>query len=382
MSLSLFDTLSRGEVIADRLRATKGRPSGFDYLRIVLAISILCWHTALLCGGWNTVIGPPLSILMPFTRLLVPMFFALSGFLVAGSLERTKTLLSFLGLRAFRIIPALGVEVILSALVFGPLLTTYSLSSYFNNSQFHSYFLNILGEIHYELPGVFQSNPVHIVNGQLWTVPYELACYILLSVITIFGIFKRVRWLCLVLALYYVRQVQNVLIPFQIQHAPTFMASWAVACFIGGLIMYRCRDRIVWSGRLCLVSFVVTILLLSIPVGIRFISLPVAYMTVYIGLLNPKRDKIILSGDYSYGVYLYGFPIQQALIAISPLFLIWYWNILAAAPLTIVIAAFSWWLIEKPALDKRDILNRVEDWYLAISWSVKGKAKANNISQF
>ncbi|MGB8897990.1 MAG: hypothetical protein WCC90_01480 [Methylocella sp.] len=130
--------------------------------------------------------------------------------------------------------------------------------------------------------------------------------------------------------------------------------------------MYRCRDHIVWSSRLCLLSLVAALLMASIPgVGVLYIALPVSYLTVYMGLLNPTRDRIVLSGDYSYGIYLYGFPIQQALIAASPLFLTWYCNMLAAVPLTIVLAALSCWLIEKPALGKRAILKRLERRVLA-----------------
>jgi len=364
MVLSRSNNLFRGDVIKDRLIATNGRPSGFDYMRIVLAVSILLWHTVALSAGASAVHSLPLNILEPFSLLLVPMFFALSGFLVAGSLERSKTLVSFLGLRVFRIIPALGVEVLLSALVLGPLLTTYSISTYFSDPQFHHYFLNIIGIIHYELPGVFQSNPINLVNGQLWTVPIELACYVLLSVFAIFGIFKRPGWLWLALTVYYLRQIEKFVLPPEPPHEP--LHTWVVACFIGGLIMYRCRDHIVWSSRLCLLSFVAALLMACIPsVGVLYIPLPVSYLTVYMGLLNPTRDRIALSGDYSYGIYLYGFPIQQALIAVSPLFLTWYWNMLAAVPLTIVLAALSWWLIEKPALGKRDILKRLERGVLA-----------------
>ena len=104
------------------------------------------------------------------------MFFALSGFLVASSLERCKTLFTFLGLRAIRILPALAVEIFISALIIGPLFTTEPAKAYFAAPEFHDYFLNILGDIHYHLPGVFAANPSDAVNGQLWTVPYEMIC--------------------------------------------------------------------------------------------------------------------------------------------------------------------------------------------------------------
>src|ERR1700761_7226647 len=156
------------------------------------------------------MIGKPLSLkldqfyrysLLIFTPLfvafLLPMFFALSGFLVAGGHERSNTLITFFGLRIFRIMPALTVEVLLSALILGPLLTTVTRTDYFVNPEFWSYFLNVIGGIHYYLSGVFLANPVTVVNGQLWTVRWELVCYIVLAVLAIAGIFQRRHWLVL-----------------------------------------------------------------------------------------------------------------------------------------------------------------------------------------
>src|ERR1700744_2350383 len=149
--------------VEQRLVEGQNRPSGFDYLRIVLAVGVVLAHSFLLPTGpagennWYFMFAP----------LIVPMFFALSGFLIAGSFERAKSLFVFFGLRVFRIAPALSVEVLISALILGPLLTDYSLRQYLAAPEFHAYFLNIVGEIHYVLPGVFLHNPNNLVNGQL-----------------------------------------------------------------------------------------------------------------------------------------------------------------------------------------------------------------------
>lgn len=140
-------------------------------------------------GGANFFWHTPLK---PFYRIVLPMFFALSGLLVAGSFERCKTIGLFIGLRAIRIYPALIVEVFLSALLLGPLLTEYSWSKYFSDIQFWQYLLNVTGHIHYLLPGVFLNNPIpDTVNGQLWTVPYELICYIFLIVAALAGVLNN-----------------------------------------------------------------------------------------------------------------------------------------------------------------------------------------------
>ena len=176
--------------LQSQLYLVRNRPTGFDYLRLILALSIIVWHSITICYGplaeayfWT---GPP----RPIVYLLLPSFFALSGFLVAGSLER-HNVLEFLTLRITRIFPALAVEVLISALVIGPLLTTVTWRAYFSSYEFRSYLLNLLGNIHFFLPGLFIDNPTpKYVNAQLWTVPIELYCYVFLTASAMFGIVK------------------------------------------------------------------------------------------------------------------------------------------------------------------------------------------------
>ncbi len=297
--------------IAKRLSDTRHRPSGFDYMRPILAFGIIWSHSMLVTGGdfsflsSSNMLGPMASVFMIST---LPMFFALSGFLVAGSLERSNTLVMFFGLRIIRIIPALAVEVVLSALLLGPLLGTVSLYEYFTDAQFRLYFLNIVGDIHYHLPGLFLSNYTAVVNGQLWTIPWELACYVVLAGLAITGIFQRRHWLILSLAILYLIQIALEIIITD--RNPGMMGGSAlVMSFVSGLIIYRYRDNIPWSAYLCLMMAVISFVLYKVPYGLRFAPLPVAYVTIYLGLLNLPRDRIVLSGDYSYGLYLYGFPI-------------------------------------------------------------------------
>jgi peptidoglycan/LPS O-acetylase OafA/YrhL len=126
--------------IAERLDATKGRPTGFDYLRIILALGVIVAHAFPLSYGIQYAYQLERTPLGGFQAWIVPMFFALSGFLVAGSLERNPIGV-FVGLRVIRIAPALAVEVTLSALLLGPLLTTVPLAHYFADPKFRSYFL-------------------------------------------------------------------------------------------------------------------------------------------------------------------------------------------------------------------------------------------------
>ena len=134
----------------------------------------------------------PRSPARALVAVLLPAFFALSGFLVAGSLERTKTVGMFLGLRALRDLPgARGGIADRRPDPWAALLTTRPLADYVADPQFRTYFLNIAGDPQFSLPGVFQTNPFYEVNGQLWTIPSELRCYVILTVLALLGAVRR-----------------------------------------------------------------------------------------------------------------------------------------------------------------------------------------------
>jgi len=206
--------------------------------------------------------------------------------------------------------------------------------------------------VHYYLPGLFKGNQYPYVNGQLWTVPYELVIYISLSCLAALGLYRRKTFLLVVVALYYVAQIINTILHGTVYVSGFPTGAGVTMAFVSGLAIYRHRNRIPFSNGLFALSLVLMLVLLSVKGGSRFVALPVAYVAVYLGLLNPPRNNVLLSGDYSYGVYLYAFPIQQALIATSPTFNIWYWHLPAALTLSFAMAALSWRFIEKPALSQ------------------------------
>ncbi len=317
-------------------------------------------HSGLTSYGMAADVAIWSSPLRPFIRIILPMFFALSGFLVAGSLLRTATLTHFLGLRAIRIYPALAVEVFLSALLLGPLLTTWPLSSYWTSPLFGQYLLNVTGHIHYLLPGVFHANSYpDIVNSQLWTVPYELFCYIGLLVLALLGLKSR-RWLALAatVALMLAYLVGRLIkhhgqSPFIVGGVPGFVL---VVCFLAGVSAYFYRDRLPWSVSLCALSGFMTGLLLCVPYGDYVVAPIAAYFTISLGLTNARKLRILQGADYSYGIFLYGFVIQQTVMQTLPWARVWWLNILICVPIATCFAATSWHYVEKPALKLRRYL--------------------------
>lgn len=359
--------------IQARLASVGGRPSGFEYLRLALAVAVVVWHSVVAAYGvgmddaaWRSPAGP-------LARLILPLFFALSGFLVAGSLERSRTLITFLGLRVLRIYPALGVECLMSALLIGPTLTSLPLKVYFNDSRFRSYLLNVFGDVHFRLPGLFASNPFpDIVNAQLWTVPYELGCYALLAGLAVLGLVKH-RWIgplsiVVALAAFAIRKTFEV---GGLTNGNHVFGPLLLISFVSGVTLYMYRDKVFSDFRLAATAGVLLYLssLAAASPTLSGLSLFIpplaAYCVVYLGLLDPPKLFFLAGADYSYGIFLYGFVVQQCVALLCPWTRQWYLNVLVALPVATAFAAISWRFVERPALNLRPRLNQIEATVLA-----------------
>jgi peptidoglycan/LPS O-acetylase OafA/YrhL len=301
------------------------------------------------------------------------MFFALSGFLVAASLERCRTLLKFLSLRAIRIFPALMVEVIISAFLLGPLVTGVSLSEYFTDPLFFHYLWNLVGHPQFFLPGVFLDNPVpRVVNGQLWTVPFELLCYISLAGLTVLGI-KRypiiaptgsIGLLGAWIGLKVVMHGELAAMPGRVSGAIL------ISCFLAGIAVYFYRMRIAWRPVWGTAALVASLGLLWSAYGEYVAVFPIAYLTVFIGVANPRKILFLKNADYSYGIFIYGFVIQQAVAFWLPGSREWYLNVLISVPAALCLAALSWHFVEKPASELRKYVDWLEEKYLGFGRSI------------
>ena len=360
-------TRSFGSILDDN----KGLGPGFDFLRIFLAFSIVFCHALLLTGNEELFRSSPLWFA---EYALVPMFFALSGFLIAGSAQRLS-LKNFLINRGLRIVPALGVDVVVCALIIGPIVTTAALSTYFSSPDFFRYFLNIVGWIHYRLPGVFDANPSQNVNGALWTVPWEILCYVIMSAFMLTSIIKSWRKVAVCTILFVVTgvlvQYGNGLIPSRrlARLLSLFFVSRGaqlILAFLLGILAYQLRDRLPHSKAIfssCLLLCVGAIIFMNsssiFQVPNRIILVPaLVYITVFIGLVPMWLPKFFHQGDYSYGVYLYHDPFLQILILLAPaLFLTPITGALALYAVGIcaalAVAMVSWHNIEKPILGMR-----------------------------
>jgi peptidoglycan/LPS O-acetylase OafA/YrhL len=240
--------------------------------------------------------------------------------------------------------------VVLCALILGPVLTTLPLREYFSDPLFARYFLNVLGIIQYELPGLFGGGPV---NLQLWTVPFELECYIALAILALFKIpQRRLAFTLIVCALTVALTVENLIhTPWPLNfRAPGRML---VLSFLFGVTIYLWRDRLAAGPVVVLSAGVASWAALTSAETLFIASAPVAYFTVLVGIQNWRRVFVIKGADYSYGIYLYGFPIQMTIKELFPSANSWTFNVVASVPIAALFAYVSWTYLEARVVESK-----------------------------
>jgi peptidoglycan/LPS O-acetylase OafA/YrhL len=105
--------------------------------------------------------------------------------------------------------------------------------------------------------------------------------------------------------------------------------------------------------------------LLQFPNTCYLAAFPVAYLTVWLGLMRPPK---IPFGDLSYGVYLFHFPIEQSVMQLFPGIGGWWRLALLALPSTVLCAWLSWALVEHPILTrKKDVLAALDRAYVELA---------------
>lgn len=294
----------------------------------------------------------------------VSLFFGISGFLIARSWTVAPQLGVYGAKRALRLLPALYVVVLLSVFVLGPIYTSLSLGSYLTDPHTYGYLLrtSVLYTVGGHLPGVFDHNfASSAVNGSLWTIPIEALCYLAIAMLGISGLLRR-RWApALAFVVLWVAMSPRVpTTDLGSGHATTLDGSELLtairlaAIFFGGALLYLHRERVPlrWDWLAVMLAI---FLACSRTDWVPFLAVVLfPYLVLVLAYRTPPSwRRITAPGDVSYGLYLYAFPVQQALIAslgssLAPgeLFIL-------ALPITYLLALASWRLVERPALGRK-----------------------------
>lgn len=343
--------------------------NAFDALRILAALAVLFSHSFPLYGLHE----PQPMAGQTFGSMAVALFFALSGYLVCQSWCSDASLHRFALRRALRIMPGLIVVVCITALVIGPLFSTLPLAAYFQSSAVGLYlFKASLALSSPALPGLFEQNPLPFgTNGSLWTLKYEISMYLCLALVgRLVASTARLRIALPVLligfALLWLKLdhggVKDVPMPLTWRLGTEMYIdrfAYLGAFFFAGACANLFRERIVLSP---LVATLATAALFFIPnasVVMVLLWLVVPYFVCTFAYRSPALMTRANGYDYSYGIYIYAFPIQQVFGLIgSQRGWPWFTVLLASAVCTVLAAAASWYLIEKPALSFKRFIGR------------------------
>lgn len=284
--------------------------------------------------------------------IAVYVFFVVSGFLVSGSWVRRRSLADFIAARVLRIVPALAACLAVSAGVLGALLTTLPTAEYFAHPDTLRYLTRNLQfdpAMQGTLPGVFETNKRQTVNGSLWTLPAEARMYVLLALFGVLGLLSR-TWLTAlgILALGGWMLLQPGKVPLLDFRLYIPMA----ACFALGTLAWSTRHVLPLNVWILAALLALTWALHGSRWHLWAFLPTLAYASLWFAYAPLKLQAFNRLGDYSYGLYLWGFPLQQLAAHLwqgaSPTLIS-----LFAWPTALACAIVSWHAIEKPAMALR-----------------------------
>lgn len=341
-----------------------GRDNNFNLIRFIAAFAVLFSHSYSVVLGANDFYRPLLgSTGFSLGAHAVNIFFVVSGLLVMQSWDRNSSPLSFITARALRIYPAILVYTLLVVFVVGGIFSNIPLASYFTSAETWTYLFSVGSLIHPDqtLPGLFQQNPdPYNVNASLWTIRYELLCYLVLLVAGMLGIFKtRKRF-----TLFMLIGAGALLCFSQTTIAGDTKAPYGSLvrfglCFGIGLTAYHYRDSIRLHWSLLALTGVLAYLLHGTLLGTFTLYLAVAYWVLWFAYIPTGAIRQFNElGDYSYGIYIYAYPIQQVIVGaalgLSPIQVFVF-----AGMATLVAAVLSWHLVEQPSLKAKSSLTHL-----------------------
>jgi peptidoglycan/LPS O-acetylase OafA/YrhL len=334
--------------------------TGFRWLRLLGAFIVIINHSpGLAVDPWATVLPEEWQISPGHITLMA--FFAMSGYQVSGSWQRDPSWWRFAARRVLRIMPPLLLTLMITAFIIGPLFTNLSAGDYWDSSRTFRYVVFGAGlfPIQYDLPGVFAGSISQVVNGSIWTLPMEVLGYglvLLIGVIVALGVTRMVVFALLAAMVFLDISAEGVEGGFgAVPIEPT--VSLLVA-FVIGMILYACRDRIPLRPLAAFALVAMWLALHWTPLDRYVLPVMAGYGVIVWAHHLPKRFESGKRWAYgSYGVYLWGFPVQQMIVAVTGVGNHWVLSLLAC-PVAYLAGLLSWRYIEEPTQQLRSYIRR------------------------
>lgn len=339
------------------------RDNNFDLLRLTAALLVVFAHS------WNTSLNTsdPVSLAIGYGlgNVGLMVFFTISGLLIAKSAEQNG-LFAFAVSRGLRILPALLAVTVFEAFVVAPIFFDGDARAFLTSAAPWEHLKNatvFLGR--FQIDGVFVGHAKTGLNGSTWTLPIEAALYVVVAMAATAGCLTRRTCLAAFVACWslyaymtaagHTDFVNNGPEIIRRVHLYPF-AKWG-SFFLLGAVFWKHRDSIRLDGRLALLCLG-SLLLLKGMKPVTCVPFA-AYLVVYVGLgLRSTAGFFERTGDISYGIYVFSWPIQQWCIAVSSRTITPVELAAISIPISVLVGFASWTLIEKPALGLRRILLR------------------------
>ena len=331
------------------------RENNLNIIRFIAAIMVIYGHMYPIMGQCSyTIMNQAVS------TIGVEIFFVISGYLITTSFLNEKSVFCYGVKRFFRIIPGLLAVCLVSVFVIGPLVSDYSIKVYFTEhlGEALEYMKNVVLYPIYSLPGVFIDNVYpNTVNGSLWTLPIEAALYIIVPLIIVITGKKRGYKYGLTISLFIILVFNTIKLTSYPQARLVIWGSDIMQAmnlvpyfFIGAIFTFDKIKRLLNIQVGTLLFFITIMLNMSYAKTQVLMVFVLPYFIFSLAFASkPVFSKFGTKIDLSYGIYLYGFIIQQILVkylsenrlSVNVMFII-------STLLSMLCAVVSWYLVEKP----------------------------------
>lgn len=298
----------------------------FDYIRIILAIFVIIAHSyPIFFGVGESDFITKILRTESLGGIAVIGFFILSGFMITQSILNSKSIKEFFLKRVIRLFPGLIVMLLLTVFVLGPIVYNGNIENYFRNTGTWKYLIqniNLFGNTAYSIEGIFMNNPYPAaINGSLWSLKHEFILYIILMILSLCSILKDRKFMLFITGISIVIYVLNI--PFSpifnsLTHIGIIMeitqfVKLMMYFFIGATI-YLYKDKIKMNIKYFIFCLLILLTGISLNVTKYALILTMPYILMYIGTIKLKKNYLKKIGDFSYGLYIYAFPIQQLIV--------------------------------------------------------------------
>jgi len=322
------------------------RYENFDFLRLAAAMSVLFSHAFLIAEG--TQKNEPLVVLSGNQGILgllgVFVFFTISGFLVTQSFERGRSPLRFLAARLLRIYPGLVVCLLICVFVIGVSITTLPLEEYLQAPGTRGFLTDnlLMRGFDEALPGVlFRDNAVGtVVGGAFWSLRFEIYFYLMVLAL------GAARLLNLGVALVL---LAGGLVASYFDLLGGF--GWLLPYFAIGMMLYYVAQRQALNGWLAAAAGLGLVATVVFGQLLFAFSVFGGYIAIYLAT-SPRihLPRAARFGDLSYGIYIYGWPVQSSVAYVIGETATWWQVFLGGTAASLALAFVSWHCVEKPAL--------------------------------